>query len=219
MDHQQWWRGECEQQTNGWCRNPLLRCAWPVVRAQYDENVEPAKGIMLNGGVVCLVVCDKNGNRRTLYLSKDNLCCDTIRNAGHGKFMYAMMQAQRKSNEAIPGKILWGTFCVAVASGTKQAFVVWPLLSVLEYIFLFLPLFWDVVRGGRRMLTETKLIAVNEISFDFQLALFEECGCGRPMLKLQYNSLILMSWVACSHLCPCCTTACGSRTGKRNWTH
>jgi hypothetical protein len=80
-----------------------------------------------------------------------------------------------------------------VVCGTKQVFVVCPMLSVLACGDLLLPLFRAVGRGGSRMRTETQLIINNEIGFDLQLALFEQGGCSAPMLKLKHNSLLLMS--------------------------
>ena len=82
-----------------------------IVSAKYDENVAATQRVMLNGGVLCLVVADKFGKRRALYLSKDNLCLDKVQSAEDGKFMYSMLQAAKKSEDPITSKIFWGTFC------------------------------------------------------------------------------------------------------------
>jgi hypothetical protein len=82
-----------------------------VVAAKYIEVEGEAATVILTGGYLSLVVSDILGKRRSMTLSKDNLCLDMVKKADHGKFMSSMLQAKTKSEGPIPDKIFWGTFC------------------------------------------------------------------------------------------------------------
>jgi hypothetical protein len=82
-----------------------------VVAAKYREFKRLVGSIMVTRGDLALVVSDIIGNRRLMYLRKDNLYLDQVKNAGQGKFMFNMVQAKEKSEDPIPDKIFWGTFC------------------------------------------------------------------------------------------------------------
>ena len=76
------------------------------------ESAEPRKGRKWNGGFVTFILSDSRGDQRTLDLSRDYLCLDNITNAGQGKFMFDIMEAQRDCDQFIPQDIFWGAlFC------------------------------------------------------------------------------------------------------------
>ena len=82
-----------------------------VVSAKYQEVKDVPATIILTGGYLSLVVSDILGKRRSMTLSKDNLCLDMVKEADLGKFMSSMLQAKMKNEGPIPDKIFWGPFC------------------------------------------------------------------------------------------------------------
>ena len=81
-----------------------------VVSAKYREVKRLVGSIFVTRGDLSLLVSDIIGNRRLMYLRKDNLYLDHVKNAGQGKFMFNMVQAKEKSEDPIPDQIFWGTF-------------------------------------------------------------------------------------------------------------
>jgi hypothetical protein len=82
-----------------------------VVAAKYIEVEGEAATVISTGGYLALVVSDVLGKRRSMTVSKNNLCLTMVKKTDRGKFMSSMLQVKAKDEGPISGKIFWGTFC------------------------------------------------------------------------------------------------------------